>query len=556
MKISLGFMRSADRNTAIFIIVVLSAAVFTGCNPPTPLASWQDGSVTGEALDQALLEMPEAARIRPLEMSHGQWAENHIRAFALQQILSEQAHEAMASEGPDFRARRFWREVSALAAVLDLEILDAITVSQAQIDEATTPFVDRKAEEPLLTFSHIFVRLDRHGQEGARRRMAEAVAALDSGEDFADVARRYSDSAVAGSGGLIANAKESDLEATVAVTLAELEEGETSTVLKTRTGLHIVRLERRLFLERASDDQFVQRIEGRLRRQAAQAAHDELLEDLRSTDTLNTDSWPWQVGSWTVDAELAVILMDFTAQQVTEDSEQALVDQLLLADEARRRGLQTADFEKRLEQAIHQEEISRIYRDAWKGFTQSIPDSTLRAAFEAQPSRFFGPETANVELIFVPQGRDSFATQQMMEQQVARLRSGEVIFADLAGRLSTGPRADHGGDLGALKPPQWAQLSPVLHSVISGAEQGAISDPIYLTDRILSRSPIRGGFAVVRVTDHRMAESAEFADVVEQVRAIHVQNFHKELQQAFHDKVLAEKGFELHRIPSPAELGL
>lgn len=532
-------------------IVVASCAV-----QPDTLAVWDDGAVSVSDLDTHVLSLPAAARRPPAGQSFEEWAQEQIRRIAVQRILIVEGRPEASPDDPGVRARRLWNRTRALIAALDQDLMQQTSVSpddvQAALDEVARP----ETNEPFLDFHHIFIRKDTHGPADARRRARAALEDLRTGTDFDEAARRHSESADAVTGGAVTHARASDLEAQAAATLGSLAEGQVSEVVETRTGLHVFRLDRRLSLEATTDDQFYNQVATRLRAKQAATEKQKLLERLHQDSTIRIDSWPWLIGEWSVVAEVAVSLLDKAAKGSTEDPEQTVVNQLLLADEARRRGLETNEIEAGLDHLEQAERARQRWADRWKSMIQEIPDAKLRTVYDAQPSRFSTEETAAVHLIFVRQGRDSFATQTHLEGQVAQLHSGDISFEALAMQISKGPFSDSGGDLGLLTPQQWMRLSPVMHGVISKLEVGTISDPIYLTDKILTRDPatLKGGFAVVKVSERHPPQTRGFDEAIDQVRAVYANKHRETLEVQLQNKILYGVGFELRRLPSADEL--
>jgi len=542
---------------SLLALVAAAATVLPCCAPgPEVVAEWSGGAITVGDLDEYMVGMPPAVRARAPEQTHEQWVELNLRRLAVERILEAEALAGQPQSSPELQARRLWQRANALVAALDRQLADEVHVRSEEVEEAMTSWTRSEPAEPLLSLRNIFVRLDRPDPETARQRASKALAAVAAGEDFAEVARRFSDSASAASGGLVNNARPSDLEAEAAEILAELAEGETSALVETRTGLHIFKLERRLTVDPAGDDRLRERAALQIRTKRARAKREELMERLRQSTEVDVDGWPWRVGGWTVDAEVGVSLLDLAARTADPDPQQRAVDHLLLADEARRRGLETEDLEARLEASRRAELIQRAYIKHWQALLEAIPHSELSSIYDAQPTRFATPKTASVQLIFVPQGRDAFATQTRLDHEVQRLRSGAVDFADLARAISEGPEAEHGGELGSLAPQEWARLNPALHPVISALDLGEVSDPVYLTDRILAADPrtLRGGFAVVRVTDHTFGVRRSFEDAVDEVRAHYVQQHRQELENELAAEILEQAVFATRRIPTPDEL--
>jgi peptidyl-prolyl cis-trans isomerase SurA len=117
--------------------------------------------------------------------------------------------------------------------------------------DATPAPVATAAPAGKIAGRHILVRFAgvrrdagvtrRHAE--AQERIAEALAALKSGEDFAAVAARYSDDPTAHSGGWLGVRPAGGLPAEMERALRALKEGELSGVVETPYGLHVFKRE-------------------------------------------------------------------------------------------------------------------------------------------------------------------------------------------------------------------------------------------------------------------------------------------------------------------------
>ncbi len=528
------------------------------CGGPGPdvLAGYRGGQITVGDLDAFIRALPERQRVAPEQTSREAWLEEQLHRAALQRILadSEIARQRLADPGAE--AWRRWQIAQRLAAAVTQELArDA-----APDERAVAEWLDAPAAAadtvPRSSFRHIFFRLDRAAgdveREAIRERAGAVARRARAGEDFAELARRHSQSNDAASGGLAANQRPGDLEETVRRAVEALDEGEVSELVETRTGLHVFRLERRIYPRPASREQREQRARGLAVREAVAAARAALLAEVRERVEPWTDAFPWRVGSFELsEAELGQIL----PATAGEGQREWVVEQLLLAEEGRRRGLLTPALEAEVASSFRHQAIQAAYQDRRAQQLAALSVERFRAVYEAQPSGFATKELAHLDLIFVRQSRDAFAVQRRLEDHVAELRAGGD-FAELARRISEGPGAAEGGDLGLLPPSEWARLNPAIYGTVVAMEAGEISDPAYLTDRVMTRDPrtLVGGFAVLRVREKRPPRERGFEEAVDDVRAAWVRQNAAALDQELRESVLAEAGFRVVRLPDPAEL--
>ncbi len=168
-------------------------------------------------------------------------------------------------------------------------------------------------------------------------------------------------------------------------------------------------------------------------------------------------------------------------------------------------------------------------------------DAELQAAYGANKARFMLPRQYHLAQIFTAAASgatpamDAAARRHLVDvrNQVVRQTAD---FAAIARRSSddkvSGP---NGGDLGWVREDQ---VIPALRSVVSGLAEGAVSDPIRVTD----------GWHLVRVVATRPAAPATLAEV----RAALVKSLRQDRQQqnarAYLQSLLTTQPIELNEI--------
>ncbi len=540
----------------LLALLLASLGVLSACQrlAPDVLATYREGSLRLADLDTYVRALPEAKRIAPSETSREAWLEELLSALALERILeaNETVLDQLASS--ENQTRRRWMIASHLADRVMQDLAGGIALDEDAIREHLAE--TEHGPRPRYDFRHVFFRLDRAEDQAERqsvRRLATSITErARAGEDFAALASEHSQSKTAADGGLVENHRPERLDETTRQALAALAEGDVSPVVESRTGLHIFKLERRLHPQPPGQEQRERRARNALARQQLLAARDALLSELRGGISVTNETFPWRVGSFEV---TQADLEGWSAEGDSEATRQAAVEQLLLAEAGRQRGLLTPELEARVDRLLRHEAIQSAYQEHRAERVATTPLENLRSLYDARPTAFAAPETAHLEMIFVSQGRDVFATQRRMEDHVTKLRDG-ASFAELAQRLSTGPNADQGGDLGWLPPSEWVRLGPEIYKAVVELEPGAISVPIYQTNRILTadQRTLRGGFVILRVAGKRPPQERTLEEAIDDLRAEYARRHAAEIDREVRAEILAEAGFEIARYPTPDEL--
>jgi len=100
----------------------------------------------------------------------------------------------------------------------------------------------------------------------------------------------------------------------------------------------------------------------------------------------------------------------------------------------------------------------------------------------------------------------------------------------------------------------WSTLGPAVYEAIPKLELGAISDPIYLTDRVLAQPGVpRGGFAIVRVSERIPGRQRTFDEAIDDVRRAWVFKNRERVDAAVRDQILRDARFRIVRLPEPEE---
>lgn len=173
-----------------------------------------------------------------------------------------------------------------------------------------------------------------------------------------------------------------------------------------------------------------------------------------------------------------------------------------------RAGLSERQFQEQLTlQGLTQEQYERRLRDDMLrhrllGFMVRrkvvVTSDEIRAFYEANQDEFAQQRRVRLGLIL-------FDSPESAEEVLARVRAGELPFAEAAGRYSRGPGADQGGDMGMFA---WGDLSPDWRGAVEPLRVGDVSAVVQ----------IQGRPAVIKLLGEEAGDQKALADVEEQIR--------------------------------------
>ncbi|MDB5370538.1 MAG: Peptidylprolyl isomerase, partial [Roseomonas sp.] len=173
-----------------------------------------------------------------------------------------------------------------------------------------------------------------------------------------------------------------------------------------------------------------------------------------------------------------------------------LVTQKALVAAARAQKLdQDEAVRARIEKAVDQELQQALLR---REIAPLLTEEALRARYQRDVASKPGEEEVHARHILVTGEEDA-------KKALAEARKPSADFAALATRLSTGPGAQQGGDLGFFKK---GDMVPEFAEAAFKLQPGHISEPV--------RSPF--GWHVIKVEARRTSQAQSFEDSMEQLR--------------------------------------
>jgi len=195
-------------------------------------------------LDKAQLQLARERGIRvdelQLDRAVQRVAENNRMTLA-------DFRRALESDGVPFNAfREDLRTQIMLSRLREREVDEKIQVSDTEIDLFLEEMKARPGEGAEYNFAHILVRVPEQASperiEAARAKAAKALAEARAGEDFGRLAAAYSDAPDAMRGGAIGWRAHERLPELFSGSLAKMNAGEVSGVLRSPAGFHLLKL--------------------------------------------------------------------------------------------------------------------------------------------------------------------------------------------------------------------------------------------------------------------------------------------------------------------------
>jgi peptidyl-prolyl cis-trans isomerase SurA len=209
--------------------------------------------------ERAVLERQMLERLI-LDRAQGQLARD--TGIRVDELQLDRAVQRIASSNnmtlPDFRAalerdglpyeqfRKEVREQIALTRLREREVDDKIQVSDSEIDLFLEAMKAAPAERTEFNLAHVLIRVPEQASperiEAARARATQVRTDALAGADFAKLAATYSDAPDALRGGALGWRMQDRLPELFAEALAKLKPGDTSEVLRSPAGFHILKL--------------------------------------------------------------------------------------------------------------------------------------------------------------------------------------------------------------------------------------------------------------------------------------------------------------------------
>lgn len=509
---------------------------------PTPpadenvVAVYQDGEVTRDDIDRAVLARPAGERRIPAEDPEG-WFRERIHEIVLDRLLDRAAAASSATSDPSFLQQ--WTEVersAVVSAYVQRHLPPIPQPTETELRKAFDEHEEPHRREESLHLFHLFRRRTDDDDVAALRAEVDTLRArLVRGETFETVARAHSDSESRHRGGELGWIRRGIFPAAVDTVIFELEEGVPSEPIVTREGIHLFLVRDRIGAKAFSFEELrpmivQQRAEG-LRNQAILAL-DEGLEPIpdlyRATaeelgflfEEGDATTIVFRAGDIAVDlgrlrrmmAEARGANSEATAGELGESVLESLgrrerIYQAAVAEGLPREPEIAMDLAARRSAAVRDFYRSRTLIERLDADPESLQrfydDSTLRFATPLRlalrqltiPVNAEDPAAANAAMARLEEAREGLARGEQSLESLAEALGGTVA------------------ELGLRSLPELQAQDPRSARHLPDLPAGGFSPPFRTTH----------GLALIEVTDRQEPETQPFDAVRERVRQAYLE---------------------------------
>ena len=132
-----------------------------------------------------------------------------------------------------------------------------VSITDDEVEKYLDEKIGKSGEGSQIQLRQIFISASGRGRAEAKQIAEEAQKAGNSGSDFADIARKYSDGPEKEEGGSLGVIAEKDLSPDIFEIIFPLKEGEISSVVETANGYRIIKVEKRFNGESKHDERLI-----------------------------------------------------------------------------------------------------------------------------------------------------------------------------------------------------------------------------------------------------------------------------------------------------------
>jgi parvulin-like peptidyl-prolyl isomerase len=429
--------------------------------------------------------------------------QDHLRQIALARILGAALLARGGDRDPAVAGQLADVKDSVLFQALERRLAAEVRVSEADVDQALQENEKDRHQPRRVQLANLFKKVPRDAgpaqRQAARARIEELRRQILAGADFSELARGESDSQTRFRGGRMGIAWPGQLPPHLEKVAFQLSEGQVSEVLEHADGFTLLKCLRVL----PEHTMPVEEAREKLRKHLETEGAKRRLEEVVSAALAR---WPMVVVDLSAEAirtaQPSHVVARFGDRVVTGadvshwlggarrrlggDDLGEPVLRTILEDRARKHagarraaelGLETAsEVRAQVEgwgrlRILATEEMSRRVQAAFREPTEE----EMKARFEKSRATRVQPARFRVSAVrFGWEDQPPPARYRRAEEELARVRSGELSFERAARELSTHPSSSRGGDLGWLTARELGVLGPNVLATVKELEVRAV----------------------------------------------------------------------------------
>ena len=485
------------RNVGLYLFI-LCALAFLACGKdakhPDALATYDDGTITQQDLDVYVHYMDKKRLKQQASVSEEAGRRQLLAEVAYLHIMADKVAEDTLKEDNQLL------KPSAFAQSLVLyykqkEGKRSHEVTEEQIAQRYETHADRFTLPDSITFQHIFLRKDKHSAQELRQRKHAVLQALRDGRDFADLAKRYSDSGSKAQDGKVGPIFRGKLEKSFEDQLFSHKDLRAPFQVRTVTGDHIVQIldyrEKRTIPLDEVRNQIVSAIMAERDKEERIKFFAELYDRFNvrfHLENMQSDQEPIiQVGDDVISSEdirAFIATLPKRQQVIMQQKDQLkgfLLTQLhdhLLFLYAEAQGLQE---DKAFQDMWAWQKLNMrstiAKKQALQQWGQELAKQQVLDYYKEHEGRFFHARTFDLAFVYFPFGElPPFAVHKNAEKVRALWLQKKRMDKELTALITECRGFYH--DLGEMENSRTAFFGPVFQKSLRSLKPGEISDPI------------------------------------------------------------------------------
>ena len=520
---------------------------------PQAIALFDDGEVTASQLDRAVLSLPRSAR-HSLTTGGPEGYREMVRELAVDAILLREARALGLERSAEFQNQlRALRRNAFVERYLEAELPRLPPPSEEEIRREHERRSEAYHRPERRLVSNIFLRLEPgKTREELRTELGQLREEILSGQSFADVAERVSDSESRHHRGRLGWIERGQLSPDLDAVIFSLREGVPSEVIATRDGVHLFVVDTAIEARDLTLDEVRRSLAAELfaqRRSQAMRGIEEAVEvdvevfspqpeELRTLEQRgDPNSLVLRVGDFELRYRDFRLLLEIDRQQnpgAVEQRRERLLEALRQGELIYQHQLAlgaTLDAERERRLAAQSERaLAFSYRRQKVQDLATADPARLRSFFEDNRWRFASPLRFRLLRLSMPVDEEAASKMASLERLKADLDAGRKSLEGVAQELSADLE-----ELEWMTLRQLAENSPKLAHFTSEAAVGGHSVPFTSGGRL----------QIVRVLERREPEPLPFEQVRDQVLIAYLDRHGQRLYAELRREMLEGAAFRL-----------